>query len=129
MNWVTQIGRAIARKPFIRQAIEERADLSAFMKPPTLSIIVGVSAICISFLTCWPAIGALGVFAFHCGKPLLLVIGGPLLYGFSHLLFLAGMGLTGTKYSLIFLRWLARIGFERFATTTPASSGCSPAGE
>jgi hypothetical protein len=106
----------------VRKAIAERADLSAFRQPPTFRILAGVFAICISFPMSWPAIGALGGVAIYFRSPWIIVIGGPVLYGLSHLCFLTGMALSGEKYSRIFLRWVARVSFERFAMaeqTTP----------
>lgn len=114
MKRLVRIGSFIAQTPFIRTAIEDHADLSAFRGYPPLSVIAGVSLICLSFLVSWPAITVLGIFSLHHSTPLLFAIGAPLLYATSHLVFIAGMALSAAKYSLIFLRWLARIVFERF---------------
>lgn len=102
-----------AATPFVRTAIEERADLAAFREKPTPTILVGVSAIALSFLLGWPAVAALGVLAVKLHEPWVVVVGGPLTYGFSHLVFLFGMYLSGAVYSLIFCRWLTRITMER----------------
>jgi hypothetical protein len=47
-------------------------------------------------------------------KPLIIIIGGPLTYGLSHLVFILGMYLAGAKYTKIFLRWAARVTMEKF---------------
>ena len=88
----------IAETDYVRSALNDKADLSAFKEKPSLRIITGVSAILFSYIISWPAIGALGAISVHLNKPLLVVIGGPLLYGFSHLVFLFGMYLAGAKY-------------------------------
>jgi hypothetical protein len=44
---------------------------------------------------------------------LVVIVGGPLTYGLSHLVFLLGMYLCGAVYSLIFLRWLTRVSMEK----------------
>ena len=41
-------------------------------------------------------------------EPLIAAIGGPLVYAFSHLVFLLGMYLAGAEYTWIFLRWATR---------------------
>jgi len=98
---------------FVQAAIAESADLSAFREKPTPVVLAGVFAIGFSFLLGWPAIFALGVLSLKLQTPWIVVVGGPLTYGLSHLVFLLGMYLSGAVYSLIFCRWLARITMER----------------
>jgi hypothetical protein len=105
--------RKIAATAFVRSAMEEQADLSAFKETPGPRIIGGLFAILVSFLIGWPAVAALGILSIKLHEPLLVVVGGPLTYGLSHLVFLLGMYLCGAVYSLIFLRWLTRIAMER----------------
>ncbi len=91
----------------------EKADLAAFREKPTPTVLAGVFAIGLSFLLGWPAIFALGVLSVKLQTPWIVVVGGPLTYGLSHLVFLFGMYLSGALYSLIFGRWLTRITMER----------------
>ena len=99
----------LAQTAFVRRSISERADLSAFKQRPTPRIIVGVALIALSYLIGWPVITVLGIFSIYFKEPMLVVIGGPIFYGTSHLLFLLGMYLAGMRYTWIFLRWLTRI--------------------
>jgi len=103
----------VASTDFVRSAMAERADLSAFRERPTVRVLLGVFFIGLSFLLGWPAVAALGVLSLYWQTPWIVVIGGPLVYGFSHLVFLVGMYLSGAAYSLIFCRWLARVTMER----------------
>lgn len=103
----------IAETGFVRSAIEEQADLSAFREKPTLTVLAGVFAIAFSYVIGWPAVAALGVPSVKFNNPWLVVVGGPVTYGLSHLVFLVGMYLSGATYSLIFLRWLTRIAMEK----------------
>jgi hypothetical protein len=102
-----------AATAFVRAAIEENADLAAFREKPTPVVLAGVFAIGFSFLLGWPAIFALGLLSIKLQTPWIVVVGGPLTYGLSHLVFLLGMYLSGAIYSLIFCRWLTRITMER----------------
>ena len=113
LSWRSRLGRRLARNRFASAAIADRADLSAFRGPPPMSVIIGVSAICLSFVICWPAITALGVFSVYTRRPWIVVLGGPVLYGLSHLCFMGGMLLSGEKYTRILLRWAARVGIEK----------------
>ena len=105
--------KRIAETEYVRRAIEEKADLSAFKKKPSMRIFLGISTIGFSYIIGWPAISALGALSIYLNEPLLLAIGGPLLYGFSHLVFLLGMYLAGAQYTKIFLRWATRIAMEK----------------
>ena len=84
---------------YVRSAILEQADLSAFKEKPTLRILAGVFAIGFSFVMGWPAIAALGILSVKLQNPWIVAIGGPFTYGLSHLVFLFGMYLSGAKYS------------------------------
>ena len=95
----TRIIHRIAKNDYVRSALDDKADLSAFKEKPSARIIIGVLAIIFSYIISWPAIGALGAISVYIDKPLIVVIGGPLLYGFSHLVFMFGMYLAGAKYS------------------------------
>ncbi len=103
----------IAKTAFVRSAIAEQADLSAFKEKPSLKVITGVLLIIIASLLGWPAVAVLGVIAVKLKEPLIAVVGGPLVYGFSHLVFLLGMYFSGAEYSLIFVRWLLRVIMEK----------------
>ena len=111
----------MSRIRFVSEAIADRADLSAFRQPPTARVLLGVFAIIFSYIISWPAIIALGVVSAYVQRPWLAAIGGPLLYGLSHLCFIAGMLLSGEKYSRIFLRWASRVGTEKLLAADEAS--------
>jgi hypothetical protein len=104
---------ACAATTFVQTAMAERADLGAFREKPSPVVLAGVFAIGFSFLLGWPTIFALGVLSLKLQTPWIVVVGGPLTYGLSHLVFLLGMYLSGAIYSLIFCRWLARVTIER----------------
>jgi hypothetical protein len=106
---IKQSIQRIAATEFIRSAIEDRADLSAFKEKPSPKVLSGLFAIIVSYIIGWPAIAALGFLAIQLHKPWIVVVGGPVTYGLSHLVFLLGMYLCGALYSLIFLRWLTRV--------------------
>ena len=55
----------LAAMPFVRKALEENADLSAFKGQPSLEVVLGVSAILISYVICWPLIALLSAAAVY----------------------------------------------------------------
>ena len=90
------------------------SDLSAFRQKPSFRTILGIAIIGFSYIIGWPAIGVVGTVSVYLKKPLLLAVGGPVLYGLSHLVFMAGMVLAGADYSKIFLRWATRVSIEKW---------------
>lgn len=103
----------VAEMAFVRTAMQEQADLSAFKEKPTLAVLAGVFAIGLSYVIGWPAVAFFGIMAVKLHNPWIAAVGGPLTYGLSHLVFLLGMYLAGGVYSLIFLRWCTRVVMER----------------
>lgn len=98
---------------FVQSAIAEQTDLSAFRERPSGRIIFGLFLIGFSYVIGWPAVSALGVLSVYADKPMILMIGGPVTYGLSHLVFIAGMYFAGVKYTKIFLKWAARVAVEK----------------
>jgi hypothetical protein len=66
--------------------------------------MIGLSLILLSYVICWPAIGVLGAISLHTKEPLILTVGGPLMYGVSHLVFLIGIYFAGRDYALAYLK-------------------------
>jgi hypothetical protein len=103
----------IAATDYVRSAISDQADLSAFKQKPTPVVLAGVFAIGLSYVLGWPAVAFFGILSVKLHNPWIVAVGGPVTYGLSHVVFLLGMYLSGAKYSLIFLRWLTRVSMEK----------------
>ena len=112
----------ISRTAYVQSAIADKADLSVFKAKPSLRTALGILALGISYVIAWPAIAVLGYIAISMDKAWLIAIGGPLLYGFSHLVFLLGMYLAGFDYSKVFLRWAIRVVVEKRMARHPDES-------
>lgn len=108
-NGARRLVQRLAAITYVRRAIEEQADLSAFKQRPSLRVVTGVGAILFSYVIGWPLIAVLGAVSIHLNQPLVVALGGPVAYGLSHMVFLLGMYLAGAEYSMIFLRWATRV--------------------
>ena len=98
-----------------RKAIREKTDLTAFKERPSTRFLTGVGLILISYVLGWPMVGLFSFLAAYYQNAGLL-IGGPIAFGFSHLVFLAGMVLAGRgsfKYVEVFFLWSLRTLVER----------------
>ena len=110
---VKRITIRLASTGFVRQAMAEKSDLSAFKEKPSAAVLAGLTLLGFSYVIGWPAVAGLGAIAIYLKKPIIAVVGGPLTYGLSHLVFLLGMYLCGKQYPVIFLRWLTRVSMEK----------------
>ena len=108
-----KMARYFARKDFCRKAIDEHADLSAFKEKFTMSIVIGIILVALSYAIGLPTVVAFGAIAASMNKPLIGIIGGALIYGISTLMFFMGIKMAGTKYFIALNRWLARIILEK----------------
>jgi hypothetical protein len=110
---IKSIAERIARTEFARKAVSENADLSLFKAKLSARVLFGLILIGLSYLIGWPAVALFSILSIYFGQPLLLIIGGPVIYGISHLVFIAGAYLAGAKYTYVLLRWATRRALER----------------
>ncbi len=123
MSLLSFIARRTARTEFARKALEEKADLSPFREKPSARILFGIFLMAFSYVIGWPAVALFGVLSIYFNQPLIVILGGPAIYGTSHLVFLAGMYLAGARYTYIFLRWATRKFLEKYLDPAPGDAG------
>lgn len=112
----------LASTRFVRNVMEEEADLSAFKQKPSLRVVLGIGAIALSYVIGWPLITLLGALSVYYKEPIIVLLGGPAAYGLSHLTFILGMYLAGARYSWIFLRWLTRVSMLKLLKWFPGAA-------
>ncbi len=109
MNVFRNFKRRLSRSSLIRKALAEPADLNIFKEKPSTRFILGMGLAGFSYLMAWPFISVLGVVSLVLSWPTLFLIGSPVAYGLSHLVFLAGVAIAGKdsiRYIRVFKRWL-----------------------
>jgi hypothetical protein len=85
----------LARLPLVQRALETPID-PVLLRPASTRIVVGLILLVASYFLAWPAIALLGAIAAWLRRPVLL-LGGPVLYGLSWLVFAIGLALIGSK--------------------------------
>ena len=118
---IRKVVERLAKTKYIRDALEDPIDLKDIHKQPQARLITGLALIGISYIIGWPAVTAMGILAVYFREPLIIVIGGPLTYIFSHLVFLAGAWLAGAKYARILIKYFTKVLFRkilRYGTET-----------
>jgi hypothetical protein len=89
-----KIAQYLASKKCIKTMLENPADLSEFKERPTPRLITGLVLMVLSYILGWPAIFALSFMAVWFQKPLIAVIGCPMTYGLSCIVFVIGAWLA-----------------------------------
>lgn len=122
LNPFKLLARVVSRTEFARKALEEKADMSPFKEKPSARILFGIFLMGFSYVIGWPAVTFFGILSICLNEPLIVIIGGPVIYGISHLVFLAGLYLAGARYASIFFRWATRKFLERYLDHVPADA-------
>ena len=127
MKSIKKTAHYFAQKKYCRAAIDNRADLRVFQEKPTLSIAMGMVMIAFSYVIGLPAVVFLATLAIWLDKPLIGIIGGPLIYGISTLIFIIGIKLAGLKHIKALFLWMVRIILEKILGEEAKSIRSSPA--
>ena len=110
-----KIAKYLAGKKYIREILANPVDLNEFKERPTPRLITGLILMGFSYVIGWPAVAALGALAVWLNEPLIVIIGCPMTYGLSYVVFIIGAWLaraphymgTLARYTIqIFLRKL-----------------------
>lgn len=115
MPVLKSIVRRIEETAWMRNAMTNEDVLHVFQEKPATQVYWGIGLILVSYVIGWPAVAVLGMMAFYIGEPLILAIGGPLFYGLSHLVFLAGLYLAGKRYAIALAHWASRKALARIS--------------
>lgn len=113
MPVLKSIVRRIEATAWMRNAMNNEDVQYVFREKPARQVYLGIGLILVSYVIGWPAVAMLGLMAFYLGEPLILAIGGPLFYGLSHLVFLAGLYLAGKRYAVALAHWVSRKALAR----------------
>lgn len=113
MNIVKKTAAYFARKEFCRNAISECADLSLLKEKHTPGVTIGIVLIVLSCMIVFPSFFIVGVMAAKLRKPMIGVIGIPLAYGFSWLILMLGMYLTGPEYAKTLGKCVVKVVLEK----------------
>jgi hypothetical protein len=105
--------RYFAAKKYCSTALIEQIDLNSLKEKPTPSEVIGIGLFAFSYVIGMPAVIFLGALAIWLKEPLIGVVGIPLIYGISTLIFIIGIKMAGKKYINVFCGWLIRIILEK----------------
>ncbi|HDQ03267.1 MAG TPA: hypothetical protein ENN23_01635 [Deltaproteobacteria bacterium] len=106
-----KIADYLSQKKLIVKIMQNPEDLSEFKQRPTPRLVTGLFLMAFSYLLAWPAVAALSAIAVWYRQPLIAIIGGPVTYGLSYVVFIIGAWLARAPY---YMGKLTRYGVQRF---------------
>jgi hypothetical protein len=110
---IRRIAERLAKTEYVRGALEDPTELKDIWREPDARMMVGLFLVGFSYIIGWPAVAALGILAVYFREPLIALIGGPTIYGLSHLVFLAGAWLAGAGRARIMMRYVTKVLFRK----------------
>jgi len=102
-----------ARKEFCRNAIKECVDLKVLKSKHNVTVMIGLFLIVFSYFMVVPSFFIVGLIAARLKNPMVGVIGIPVAYGFTWLITMLGLYLTGPEYARAVGHWLVRVVLEK----------------
>ncbi len=104
------------QKQFFQRILREELDLRCLKRKPTAREQFGIFLVLLSYVIGWPTVAFFGFLSLYLKQPLVLIIGGPLTYGTSHVVFLMGMYIAGKDYAMVFMKWSIKKTCEKLST-------------
>lgn len=109
-----KIARSLAGRKYIREILDHPTDLSEFRERPTKRLLAGLILMGLSYVIGWPAVAALSILAAWFREPMIALIGGPTIYGFSYLVFIVGAWLArAPHYMGTLVRYAIQVFFKK----------------
>ena len=108
MSLLKSFAHRLAQTRFGQKSLAKPDELPVFNQNPGLKFYVGLVLIALSFLISLPALTLLSYLAVDLGEPLIIAVGGPAVFLFVHIMFVAGVYLSGKNYALEILQWATK---------------------
>lgn len=105
----------LARTKFGQKALTQSDGLNILKQKPTLRVYGGLTLMALSYLTGLPTLAFLSYLSVKKGLPLLIAVGGPVVFGLAHILFGIGVYLAGQNYAKETLLWVTNRFLKKYA--------------
>ncbi len=105
------LAQRIAATGYGQRVLGEEVDWAPFKQNLTPRMYLGLVLWVLNYVLGWPCVALFAALAAYFKRPMILVIGGPAIYGFSWLVLLVAAYLTGTegkRYLAVIVHHLVR---------------------
>jgi hypothetical protein len=112
---ISSMARRLARTKFGQKALTQPDGIGILKQKPTPRVYGGLALMVLSFLTGLPALAFLSYLSLKMSKPIIIAIGGPVVFGLVHIMFGVGVYLAGQNYAMEALLWATKRFLEKYA--------------
>ena len=114
MSFLKSFAHRLAQTRFGQNSLAKPDKLSLFKQNPGLKFYIGLVLIALSFLISLPALAFLSYLSVELSKPLIIAVGGPAVFLFVHIMFAAGVYLSGKNYAAEILQHVTKRFLQKF---------------
>jgi hypothetical protein len=111
---LSSMARRLARTKFGRKALTQPDGLGILKQKPTTRVYGGLALMALSFSSL-PALAFLSYLSVKMSKPMIIAVGGPVVFILVHIMFGVGVYLAGQNYAMEALLWATKRFLEKYA--------------
>ena len=115
MVLLRSFARRLARTKFGQKSLTKPDGLSILKQQPGARVYVGLVLLAMSFLISLPILAFLSYLSVKSTKPMIIAVGGPVVFLLVHIMFGAGVYLAGKNYALEVLHWTTKRFLQKYA--------------
>ena len=112
---LSSMARRLARTKFGQKALTQRDELGILKQKLTTRVYGGLALMALSYLTGLPALAFLSYLSMKMSKPMIIAVGGPIVFGLVHIMFGVGVYLAGHNYAMEALLWATKRFLAKYA--------------
>ena len=115
MTLLKSFAGRLAQTRFGQESLNKPDGLHILRHKPGKKVYIGLVFLAMSFLLSLPILAFLSYMSVKMSKPLIIVVGGPVVFVLVHIMFGLGVYLAGQNYALEFLHWATRKFLQKYA--------------
>ena len=112
---LSSIAHRLSRTKFGQKALTQLDRPGILKQKPDIRVYCGLALMALSYLTGLPALGFLSYLSVKMSKPMIIVVGGPVVLVLVHIMFGVGVYLAGQNYAREVLLRATRRFLEKYA--------------
>ncbi len=115
MTLLRYFARWLAQTKFGQRSLTRPDGLSILKQQPGTRVYAGLVLLAMSYLIGLPTLAFLSYLSVKLNKPMIIAVGGPVIFLLVHIMFGMGVYLAGQNYAVEVLHWVTRRFLQKYA--------------